>query len=305
MADLIALEYATAALAGAGLTDAQLAHLPAAITAASRAVERYCRRTFTRGSRDERHVPALDGTVMLAQYPVNSVSRISAGREAALTITNASTSVQRATVAFSFGASEDHETGLTPTGLTLTRIVAGTAAADALLFSTHTTIATLAAAVDALGNGWAAEVLGDFGSWSTSELVGGEAAQGAKAGATLDVFADDLAAGEYSLDRSAGVLKVAGSATDAEAHHFDDDPDRIDRGEVRVAYDAGYQTIPADLQDAVAEVAKQILTSLANDPTLSTEQAGQYAYSFDFRRKGARLSEGTLFTLAQYRDLRA
>jgi hypothetical protein len=306
VADLITQVYAEQQLAPLGLSAAQLAALPAAISSASEAIERHCRRSFARADRDEVLLPGWDGTALLGHYPVNSVARVASGRRGALAIRNGSGLNQRATVAFSYGATADLETGLTPTGLLLTRAASAVSASSTLLFATYPTLAELAAAVVALGGGWSAEVESGYALWASSDLAGGEAAQGALgAGATLDVFAEDLGAADYTLDRGAGVLLVSPRAG-VHDPYFDGLPaGRASRAEVRVSYNAGYQAIPAGLQDACVEAVKAALVGLALDPTVSAESAGQYSYSYDFREKGVRLPESVLRMVAPYRDLRA
>lgn len=304
---LITQAYAELQLAPLGLSAAQLAALPAALDSASEAIERHCRRSFARADRDEVAEPAWDGTAILAHYPVNAVSRIAGGRRGVLRISNASAAAQRATVAFSYGPTADFETGLTPTGLLLRRVASAVVSDTALLFAAYPTLAELAAAVVALGNGWSAEVEGGYGPWASSDLAGGEAVQGALGvGAVLDVFAEDLGAGDYALDRGAGILRLAGGGA-GEDPYFDGLPvGGAGRwSEVRVQYNAGYQTIPAGLQDACVEAVKAALVGLALDPAVSAESAGQYSYSYDFRDKGVRLPESVLRMLAPYRDLRA
>jgi hypothetical protein len=307
MADLITQAYAEQQLAGLGLSAAQLTSLPAAITAASEAIERHCRRRFARADYDLVEEVGWDGTVLLGQYPVNGVSRIATGRRGALTVVNADDSTnQRATVAFSYSGSADLETGLTPTGITLSRVASGATSSSTLLFATYPTLQALAAAVVAVGSGWTASVESGYALWASADLVGGEAAQGALgAGARLDVFGDDLSAGDFELDRGAGVLRLK-SRAQREDYYFDGQPaGRGGWGECRVAYNAGYQTIPAGLQDACVEAMKATLVGLALDPSVSAESAGQYSYSYDFRDKGVRLPESVLRMISPYRDLRA
>lgn len=307
MADLIDQTYAEAALAGLGLSAAQLSHLPAAITAASAAIERFCGRSFARADHDQVYVPAIDGCVILDQYPVNAVSRVSAGRVPALTVRNPDTSTnQRATVAFDYPAGDDLETGLVATGLKLVRVASAVTTTTTLAFATYPTLTALSVAVSAAGGGWEAEVLGGYGAWPSAELVGGESARGCLGGgASLDVFGEDLDGLGYTLQRRVGILRLRAGQAGESRIWPDDGPGEGEWGDVRVVYDAGYETIPADLQDACAEAVKAILTGLVVDRNLTSERAGQYAYTIDPSGAAVRLPENVLRAIAPYRDVRA
>lgn len=304
MADLITLEYATAALAALDLPAELIAHLPSAISSASQAIERFCRRSFARADRDEVLAVGWDGVVRLSHYPVNSVARVASGRAPALVVRNLSAANQRATVAFAYPALADLETGLVATGLLLARVASAVTSTATIAFASTPTIGAMASAINALGDGWSASATAGLEEWPSADLVGGEGAISAKAGAALDLFAEDLEG--YDLDREAGLLDVGFRGSRREDRFFGgSDLDVPGLGEVRVPYNAGYQAIPADLQDACAEAVKAALTGLALDQGISAEAAGQYSYSYDFRDKGVRLPANVLRAIAPFRDLRA
>ena len=50
------------------------------------------------------------------------------------------------------------------------------------------------------------------------------------------------------------------------------------QGKVLVSYNAGYATIPRDVQQAVVFLAKYGLERLASDQTVKSETAGEYSY---------------------------
>src|SRR5207247_558530 len=59
------------------------------------------------------------------------------------------------------------------TGLTLTRIASGVTTTNNLTFAGNVTLADLATAINALGNGWSATVTGDatdYGKWPSADL---------------------------------------------------------------------------------------------------------------------------------------
>lgn len=305
---LITNSYARQALAQLGLSAAQLTHLDSAIDSASAAIERYCRRKFVRATYDQVFLPAWDGGILLTQYPVNAISRVAGGRRGVLTVKNtATTTNQRATVAFDYPALSDYDSGLTSQGLKLVWVASAVTTTSTLSFATYPTLSTLAAAVTALGNGWSAAVDSGFESWASSDLVGAEGAMGClgSEGAEIDVFAEDLDATDYAFERSSGLLNLRGRER-REAFVFKDEaPGLAEWGYVRVIWDAGYQTIPADLQDITADIVKNLLIGLAVDPSVSAEAAGEYSYSYDFRDKAARLTAAKKSELALFRNLSA
>jgi hypothetical protein len=309
MADLITSSFATAALAAGGITPtaAQTSYLANAITAASRAVERYCQRIFAQANYDEVRQPQAGqwdrnepDTVMLRYPPVSLVSRVSSGRTTALTIANTdSVTNQRATVSLVWTG--DPEVQATATGLSLTRVASGAVATTSLAFSTYATIQSLANAINALGSGWVATVGANMGNWSTldsggmfSELYAPAGTQGALnqasgLGARFDVFSVDLQSWDY--DSSNGVIFLSPQGgnilSGPGAPQLFGVSDPLDgfvtgggqwRAPVRVMYTGGYATIPVGVQQATAEVVKAMLERLATDTTLSSESDGPYTY---------------------------
>lgn len=286
MPDLITAEFAEQALAAGGIapSDGQAAHLAAAIAAASGAIRRWCGdRVFTRATFDEVLDVEHDGTVLLRQIPVNAVLRVAADAEDALTIRNVdATTNQRATVRFA--TTGDFETGLTVTGLLLTRVASGVASSSTLAFADHATLSALAAAVDALGGGWSAELEGGYGPWPSTELVSDRvAAIGALEGASLRVWAEDL--DDADLDRRTGILALPGRR----------------RGRVRVVYDAGFDAVPMPVQEACAEAVADMLNTLAIDQRVSSETAGAYSYVLNTAFADYHLTKGVLGKIAPYR----
>src|SRR5262249_44853212 len=148
--------------------------IAALVTAVSRAVKRYCRREFDAQSFDELYSGHGDYRLILAQYPILSVSRVATGPWAVLTIRNTSGSNQRATVA------------LTTTGLSLTRVTAGVSSTDtSVTWASYPTVQAVANAVNALGNGWLATVPnGTYALWPSGDL---RSIQGALNAASVDV----------------------------------------------------------------------------------------------------------------------
>jgi hypothetical protein len=132
------------------------------MTAASDAIEKYCRRDFPSTSYDELYSGNGDRKLMLRQYPIVSVQSVRYRPVTVIKITNTDpTNVQaRVTV--------------TSAGLTLLRVKNGLRTTDtSVTFGGNLTLTAVAAAVNALGSGWSAQVVGDatnYGSWPSNDL---------------------------------------------------------------------------------------------------------------------------------------
>ncbi|KKM74316.1 hypothetical protein LCGC14_1401610, partial [marine sediment metagenome] len=128
------------------------------IDRASAAIESICNRYFNTAS----YAGWYDGTgartFYLEHSPVTVVARVGVGRFNALGVWHNSTSSTWATAR------------VTSTGLTLTYKDSSGTTTSSLAFSTYTTITTLAAAIDALGSGWASQGL-SYGTYLTADLA--------------------------------------------------------------------------------------------------------------------------------------
>lgn len=307
--DLITTAFATQAIQAGGntLTTAQLAHLPNAISAASQAVGNWCgNRDFVRATYERIYTTSLDGRVLLDQIPVNRVLRVAGTRAQALVISASQSTYQRATAVFS--TTGDWDSGLTITGLELDWIAGGTPGTTTLLFSAYPTIAALGAAVAALG--FNVNVAPIFNLWPSTELVGGEVAQGLLLSATFDVFSEDLPG--CRVDRDTGMLAVGFAGSRGIYGPMwgpdwqDDDPAMPSEGsQVHVYWDAGYTTVPLIVQQAVAEVTKAVLERLRADTTLIAENAGMAGYTQAANDAILLLPTATMMALSEYRRIRA
>lgn len=313
MADLITLARALYALPD-DITTAQQDTVPTLITAASRACERWCGRIFAATDYDVIRTPspapqfsAQADMVILEQLPLNSVARVSGGRTSALLIGNtATTTNQRATAQITMTG--DPEVQLTPTGLTLIRVASGTSYTSTLTFASYPTLTVLAAAINALGNGWTATVQNGLGPWPSSELATREGPLGclSPAGASFDVFSADLQL--IDVDRRAGAVYFSsygpgssgsvlwggdflGSDQDVAFGSF--------RPQVRVGYNAGYSAIPDDVQLACANAVQVMFANQTSDPRFSDVKQGDE--QFKLQNNGMQLPDSSRTLLAPYR----
>ena len=113
--DLITLARAYNALQGVTNQDALLAVL---ITAASDAIQKYCRRDFVSTSYDELYSGQGDRRLMLRQYPIISVESVRYRPVTVLKITN------------TIAANVQARVSCTATGLKLVRVNAGVKTTD-------------------------------------------------------------------------------------------------------------------------------------------------------------------------------
>jgi hypothetical protein len=250
MADLITLEVATARLAG--LTSSQTAALPSLISAASRAVESYCGRSFTAADRDD-VVNADDGLAFLYP-PIIRVNAIMGGLSTALTLTATG---ELATVALIEAGDTAPWEVTTRTGLRLTRTASGVTTTATVLFASNLTIDAMATAINLL-SGWAATVAAGFGAWPSSSLwADGSRFAASPVSTWLGVFASP--AGVTAVDRQTGIVDIDASDW------------------IRASYRSGFETIPADVQEAVLQTIRSVVNA-TDSAGVTEERLGDYAY---------------------------
>jgi hypothetical protein len=285
--DLITLEYAASALAIFPLTPAQFDFLPAAISAASAAIRRWCGdRVFTRMT-FVKDFAVIQGQIRLDQFPVNQVIRAQTQPVTAMTVVNQSSSVQTAQVLFTYtGTSWGVQV---VTGLTLNWVSNGTPATASVPYTSNMTLNGLVTAINAVGSGWSAQAPA-YGAWPVTELIGGFIGKGATGGgAQLTIFSVDMTGALFFPDNGqlVGMVNVGQQFPATIGPSWGPDWPIWDYptqggGIVRVTYNAGFQPIPDDIQEATAEAAKMILVRLLIDPYLQSEQAAHYSYTNAF-----------------------
>jgi len=117
-------------------------------------VQDYCRRNFISQSYSEKYIG--EKIISLDHYPVTDITRVAIGSIDVIKVCNTA----------------EHTTatvGVTSTGLVLTKD--GTAD-KTVLFDTYTTMTTLVAAINALGNSWSAGLMSStYGSYKSNELL--------------------------------------------------------------------------------------------------------------------------------------
>jgi hypothetical protein len=177
------------------------------------------------------------------------------------------------------------------TGLQCSRVASGVAVNETLLtWATYPTLAGLASAITALGNGWQGQIVGDatvtgdYGLWPSADLYVpgsyGDALEGAgilqSQGALtargqfaeLKLHTYELAG--YQWDARGWLLRAI-PYTDPELLHPEDLVWPVGINNFRVQYTAGYTTIPEAVQEACARWVARIYYVTTRDPALSVQ----------------------------------
>jgi hypothetical protein len=270
--DLINLTRAYQGLQGVSNQDTLLGVL---ITAYSEAIEKYCRRRFVSTGYDELYDGNGERRLVLRQYPVQGVQSVRYRPVTVLKITNTTAANVQARVA------------VLSTGLQLVSVNAGvkTTVTTGLTFAGNVTLTTLAAAVNAVGNGWSAQVVGDgtnYGAWPSADLYvpapygdtlegsGVLQSQGALQGvagsfAELKMHTYELQG--YQWDARGWLLRAI-PYTDPELLHPEDLVFPVGINNFRVQYTAGYTTVPEAVQEACARWVAYAYYLCQRDPSL-------------------------------------
>jgi hypothetical protein len=250
------------------------------ITAASRAIRKYCRRDFTQTTYDELYSGTGNRRLFLRQMPLISVQSVRYRPVTVLKIINnlANTPQARVSVA--------------STGLKLVRVTSGVSTTDtSITFAGNVTVSAVQNAVNALGNGWSAQGTG-YDTWPSADLYfpngisgadgnnpdGQGALTAAGQNAELKMHTYELAG--YQLDNRRGWLLRAIPYTDPELLHPEDLVWPVGINNFRVQYTAGFATVPEDVQEACAELCGTYFAQRGRDMTLQAESIpGSHAYS--------------------------
>ncbi len=263
--------------AGNAATDAVLQTL---ITAISDAIEKYCRRRFVSRAYDELYDGNGDRRLLLRQYPIQSVQSVRYRPVTVLkVINNATAQNQQARVQ------------VTSTGLQLWRSASGAPITETLLtWAAYPTIDALANAVNALGNGWAAQIVGDagltgdYGLWPSADLyvpasfgdplegIGVQTSQGNLTArgqnAELKLHTYELAG--YQWDARGWLLRAI-PYTDPELLHPEDLIWPVGVANFRIQYTAGYTTVPEAVQEACARWTAIAYNLTLRDPSVASQ----------------------------------
>lgn len=299
MADLITAARAKYSIGGATnntsnltISGAEDTTISALVTACSKAIKKYCRREFDSQTFDELYDGNQSVRLALRQFPIISIARIAYGPSAVLRITNTSSSNQRATVA------------VTSSGISLVRVASGTVTTDtSIVFATYATLGTVATAINALGNGWAAAVTSTtYTDWPSADLRLVQGALNAKnVYASILLHTSELSS--YGMNEKTGIL-FRDTLSDADVQFDSDDCQAWfgGRNYWRVIYTAGFATVPEDVQQACAEwVASQFWATKRDPGILNVFTSGTGTSYQGKPGTGAGIPDGIRSTIEQYR----
>lgn len=285
-ADLITLSRAKVNCTSASSVGTDDQTIGVLLSAASRAVQRYCRRDFAQAAYDELYNGNGDRRLYLRQYPVISVQSVRYRPVTVLKVINTLANTPQARVS------------VTSTGLSLVTITSGVGTTTALSFGTYPTLAALGTAINALGSGWSAQGQG-YDAWPSADLrypQGGLTAAGQFAELKMHTY--ELQG--FQIDERRGWLLRAIPYTDPELLHPEDLVWPVGINNFRVQYTAGYAAIPDDVQEATAQLTNTLFKELGRDQQLSTENVAGSAYS-TIADQGSSFGRSIRTLLAPYR----
>jgi hypothetical protein len=216
------------------------------LSAASRAAERYCDAKLVSAARTEYHNGRGTHYLTLDAYPVTASPKISL---AASCVEIQNTTAYEATVKVDSGV------------MTLTR----NGSDSSLTLSSYATIDLLVAAIIALGNGWTASAINEYGDYPASRIRDTQGVLEAREyEATVELFAPFT--GRQRNNLVSGVV-----VTECELP--------FGYQNVKAEYTGGYTTVPDDLQTAVCDIAAALYRQSVRDATLKSEKLGDYSYT--------------------------
>lgn len=188
----------------------------------------------------------------LPQYPVTAIRRICVDLRDGMTLRNDSTDCAFAVAMLS--------------STVLYLQVTGGANADqtSLDLDTYDTIATLAAAVNALGKGWVATVAAGASAWPSTELRPVMSAGCTRQAQTFSC--PGLPVADVQVDADSGRLDRAAGWPQGSKNIFID-------------YTAGYTTVPPELEQTCIELVKRYYDQIEQDTNLKSESLDGRSWS--------------------------
>lgn len=268
------------------LTSAQDTVLTNLIDAASEQIETLCDREFESTERVE-FLDALNGdTVDLPQTPVIDMYRMAIARDTSFTITYTGSDLA-ASVSVSGGN----------TGKIV--LFSDTAGATDVTFASNATVSAVKTAVEAV-TGWAVTIENDAPSKYLVPMAGQDAKD-----TSVSVYYGSDTSGLALMDLNAGIISVADYGDNARylipygaraslgnsafasrptigmglGGYNREVPTPAGRLVIMAHYKSGYATIPADLQQACAELAIAMYWASQRDLGVQSENIGSYSYT--------------------------
>jgi hypothetical protein len=266
--------------------------LQSCVTAASQAFQRYCGRYFVVKNFDELADGQGTYNLLLSQYPLVRIDRISWNRQAVMTIRNENQAYSRASWRLD-GIQGEH----TATSLNLTKVLDGVQTQDTLDLEDYQSIADLATAINAIGSGWVAYPLP---VWSENPCTDLRSPQGAMNARLANSYVYDWVIPMWDFNQNEDIGEVVSWS-------------RFQRGyrNYRIQYIAGFADdegateIPEDIQQTVAEIAASAFLNIGLNPNLQSETLQDYSYTRAIPQAFENLSLIGKETVRAYKSLKA
>lgn len=326
--DLITQDYLAGALAAGGLrlTTEQIQALPGLTKSASRSIRRHCNRYFNRGGPRAvaSGLPAYDGlyaidwpsrTLLLRQYPINAPPRVRTNPTVVLTVWNNDTTNVQAWVTLLVDGTVEDVDDVSPvtTGLVLYSVANGVSSDTELTWELFPTVGQLAAAISGTA-GWLATVEDGFAGWQSTDFRAGQGSQpalGFQSQVGFSVLVDDV---PCIYDARTGIVTLSEQDNDPFTSprfgmflQTDIDDVTVYGGPqgIRVQYDAGWDIVPEDVQDACVETVLDWMFKKSLDQNLGSESDGARSSVFNTVFTNYALPKSVIGKLAPYRSPRA
>lgn len=279
MIDLIDLDRARQNIPTAVNTDEPT--ISTLITAASRAVRKFCRRDFSQTTYDELYSGTGDRRLFLRQMPLLTVDSVRYRPVTVLKIINN---------AGQSSTTPQARVSVTSTGVTLVWVTSGVKNTTNLTFASNVTIGALITAVNAVGSNWQA-ISSGYDNWPSADLYcpngisgsDGSSPQGQGAltaagqNAELKMHTYELAG--FQLDVRRGWLLRAIPYTDPELLHPEDLVWPVGINNFRIQYTAGFATIPEDVQEGTAELVATWFAERGRNENIIAEATAGHSFS--------------------------
>jgi len=221
-------------------------------------LERYCHRKFmSRAYSREIYYGSGHGNLILDQYPVTTVSRVSVGRTNAFSVKN-TTATNHATIEITATALKYSADGAAATSLTFSDVA-------------NNTLTKLIGVINALvGTPWTATLLdSSLGARKSSDLLIRPGMYCLSPSLAYCEIPDDELTDYYLIspteDRNYGVLYCPSGWTRGTEYFVD--------------YTAGYATAPVDLEDICIRLVVNRYNQSKKDGSIKSESLGDYSYT--------------------------
>jgi len=258
-----------------------------AIDRATSIIETHCDRKLKSRVFYEFVMPQGERTVTVDNYPIVSIDTIAYGSAISMTIESDSASTDVLATVENNG-----------TNIRLRKVASdGTSTTATLALADYLTTSAIVNYINASVSGWSATLTENAYSFSLYRFGGRGVID---APCNFEYPGDNVS--EYRVDYSTGLIHLIADrfpgirSDDASANRF---PSGF--YPVFVQYTAGFETVPADLQQVCIEVAADLYRERKQDKTITSESLGDYSYT---QASVAELLEGRMGKLASYREIR-